>query len=326
MYAGTFGDGVYRSLDGGESWEPWSEGLPEESQVWSLRFTLDGTLFVGIRYEGTNEGTYKRAESRRWQRTNFPYGALALEVDSQTGAIYAGTRDYGLYRDKKGRDESRQDWQNLGLPLPRRGPTRSIVWAVAPDPDDAGIIYVGTNGDGVYKSTDGGMTWVQKNDGLESWMGLQTGIEHALDIRDILISRTQPGVVYVATWGAEGIYRSNDDGENWEPQLVDEPDPALIGKSVYVRALAETETDIFAGTEGGVFRLSDPDDIFWQPTGLKGEQVRALLSDPHYPQTLYAATLEHGIYKSVDNGETWEPKNVGLESEVAQKVNALPDL
>jgi photosystem II stability/assembly factor-like uncharacterized protein len=203
------------------------------------------------------------------------------------------------------------------------GPTGEFVWAVALDPDDADIIYVGTNGGGVYKSTDGGTTWAQKNEGLESWMGLQTGIERALDIQDILISRTQPGVVYVATWGPEGIYRSDNGGENWEPQVVEEPDQNLIGRSGHVRVLTETETGIFAGTDGGIFRLTDPDDIFWQPTGLKSEQVRALLSDPRYPQTLYAATLGQGIYKSEDGGQTWLPKNGGLESEAAQKVNAL---
>jgi photosystem II stability/assembly factor-like uncharacterized protein len=198
-------------------------------------------------------------------------------------------------------------WEPLG------GPVRSIVRAVALDPTDPDIIYVGTNESGVYKSTDGGITWDKKSDGL---------------IRDILISRT--GAIYAATWGGEGIYRSNDGGEIWTPELVDvfttgdEADWDLIIESAHVRVLLETETAILAGTAGGVFQL-DPDKGCWLPTGLKGKDisVRALLVHPHRTETLYAATRGRGIYKSEDGGQNWLPKNEGLESELAQEINAL---
>jgi len=211
------------------------------------------------------------------------------------------------------------------------GPTRSIVWAVALDASDPLTVYAGTDGGGVYKSTDGGTTWIQKNDGLESSQGQLKGIEHARNVRDILISRTQPGTIYVATWGPEGIYRSNDAGETWFFQTLDvldtgdETDQTLLDESFYVRVLAETDTDILAGTDGGVFRLINPDGDLWQPTSLKGEEmsIRALVVHPHYPQTLYAATLGEGIYRSEDSGGHWQPKSTGLESDAARKVNAL---
>ncbi len=207
------------------------------------------------------------------------------------------------------------DWQDLG------GPKGSIVRAVAVDPANPDTIFAGTHQGGLYKSTDGGMTWLKKSEG---------------PIRDILISRTRPGSIYVATWGAEGIYRSDDGGETWSPEFVDvfdTGDPAdleLIIESAQVRVLTETETDILAGTAGGVFYLDgmyhlEPNRGRWLPMGLKGKgmEVRALLVHAHHSQTLYAATRGRGIFKSKDGGQTWLPKNKGLERELAQEVNAL---
>jgi photosystem II stability/assembly factor-like uncharacterized protein len=211
------------------------------------------------------------------------------------------------------------------------GPTGIIVTALTLDPDNPGILYAGTDGGGVYKSKDGGQSWEQKNEGLESVQGTTKGMESARQIRDILISRLQPGVIYAATWGPEGLYRSDDGGETWFPQMLDvlgtgDPhDETILSDSVHVRALAETDTDILAGTRGGVFRLVEPDEGFWQPTPLKGQDksIYALVVDPRDPRVVYAGTEHGGVYKSEDGGASWQPSNEGLDSEAALWINAL---
>jgi photosystem II stability/assembly factor-like uncharacterized protein len=222
-------------------------------------------------------------------------------------------------------------WQGI------ESPSRSIAWAVAPDPtNDDQVIYIGTNGGGIYKSEDGGQNWQPTNEGLQTLGGIQTGVERAWDVRDVLISRhVQPGAIYVATWGA-GIYVSEDEGQTWADQFIDVEstgDRVLLNESVHVRALAESDNHLYAGTLGGVF-VYQPDaencwlpDVgsCWQPTSFKGEDkpVRALLIAPAEPQVLYAGTWGQGVFASQDGGETWEPRNKGLESEATKRVNAL---
>ena len=212
-------------------------------------------------------------------------------------------------------------WQSL------ESPSRSIVWAIAPNLTGNQVIYVGTNGGGIYKSQDAGQTWQQMNEGLWSLSRIQTGVERAWDIRDILISRhVQPGAIFVVTWGA-GIYVSNDEGQTWTSQFIDVEttnDRSLLNESLHVRALAEGRDHLYAGTQGGVF-VYRPDTESWLPTNLKGEDVsiRALLVTLEEPQVLYAGTWGQGVFASRDGGETWESNNKGLETETARTINAL---
>lgn len=215
---------------------------------------------------------------------------------------------------------------------PVTGPAGSYVWAVAVDSTAPETLYAGLNAGGVYKSTDGGLTWQPQNDGLQSLEGAHTGVEHALDVRDLLLSRAHPGTLYAATWGGEGLYASTDGGASWAPEFMDvwSGDPTdseqLVNSRRYVRVLADNGTDLFAGTQGGVFKqVMGEDGPAWQPTALKGSDrsVRALVIHPTYTQTVYAATLQAGIFRSNDGGLSWQPQNVGLESATARAVNAL---
>ena len=100
----------------------------------------------------------------------------------------------------------------------------SAVGAIAVSASDPNVIYVGTgeasirsnvsNGDGVYKSTDGGQTW------------RNVGLEDTRHISRIRIHPDNPDLVYVAAlghaWGRNeqrGVFRSTDGGESWEKVL-----------------------------------------------------------------------------------------------------------
>ncbi len=208
------------------------------------------------------------------------------------------------------------------------GPLRAIVWAVTVAPEDAETLYVGVYGSGVYKSTDGGKQWTPQNDGLAIPQLTAGGVNYALNIQDFLIRRAAPQTLYVATWGGDGIYRSDNGGQNWQREIInvwDTGDFALTEGSVQVRTLLETEDALFAGTAAGVFSITAPYSGDWYPTPLKGSDlyVTALLAHPTQKRILYAATLGHGIYKSLDGGQTWIQQRLNPEHAAAQKVNAL---
>jgi photosystem II stability/assembly factor-like uncharacterized protein len=69
-------------------------------------------------------------------------------------------------------------------------------------PTEAGLLYVGGRA-GVLKSTDGGLTWQTKNQGLAT-----------LNIRTLVMSPSDPKLLYAGTNGS-GLYRSTDAGETW---------------------------------------------------------------------------------------------------------------
>ena len=121
------------------------------------------------------------------------------------------------------------DGGNTWLPLFQHEPVSSIG-AIAIDPSDANTIYVGTGepcprgdmsfGDGIYKSTDAGKTW------------LHLGLDDTRHIAKIVIDPKNPDTVYVAALGSvsganpdRGVFRSRDGGRTWQKALYRGEEP-----------------------------------------------------------------------------------------------------
>ena len=201
------------------------------------------------------------------------------------------------------------------------GPAGGPIRAVLVDPAAPSTVYVGTNGSGVFKSTDGGITWAQ------------AGAELAgKSVRALVKPST---TIYAAVEdlpGASsgGVYQSTDGGATWTAM-----DSGLTNKKV--QALVWDGTSLFAGTReesgvtGGVFRW---DGLTWtqKNTGLANNQsarrVQALAVDTRpSPPVIYAGTQGEGVFKSVDSGENWQridnPANQGFRSDCLEKPEIL---
>jgi uncharacterized protein (TIGR03437 family) len=223
-------------------------------------------------------------------------------------------------------------------------------WAKTSGPDGgevhtivnvAGTLYAGTQGSGVFRSTDNGRSWVEVSDGL---------IGQALFVYDLLSSGSN---LYAAT--ADGLYISSNGGQHWTPRPV--------GAHVIATALFETGGRLFVGTDGdGVFVSAD--GLSWtvsnQGLSAAAKQVRAFgtngtqiylasygggvntstnlgqswaeinnqLGDPYVQSllvtgnSLYAGTYSKGIYLSTNNGQSWNAMNKGFPTSSIQ-INAL---
>ena len=215
---------------------------------------------------------------------------------------------------------------------------------------DPNIIWVGTGeecgrnsatwGDGVYKSTDGGVTFTNM------------GLEDTLTIGTVLTHPTDPDIVYVAAlgniWGPSerGFFKSTDGGETWDKltnglpdhdrtgavEAVMHPDdPDTIWVAFWHRERTSYRLDS-GGPEGGIFKTTDGGRTFTQlteglPEGASGKIGMAVSrSNPdvlmmHYehgfqpsqrledgsPNPDYAdmSKAGSGIYRSEDGGESW---------------------
>jgi photosystem II stability/assembly factor-like uncharacterized protein len=195
--------------------------------------------------------------------------------------------------------------------------------AVTGLPQDSSTYYFGSVAGGVWKTTDGGVTWNPIFDK-----------ESIASIGAIAVAPSDPNVIYVGTGEScprndisygDGVYKSTDEGKTWTNMglkdtrhvaaIVVDPHDANV---VLVAALGHVYGH---NAERGVFRSADGGKT-WTKVLYKDDKTGAadLALDPKNSRTVYAAlwqvlrtpySLEDGgpgsgIYKSVDGGLTWK--------------------
>ena len=153
-------------------------------------------------------------------------------------------------------------------------------------------LYYAATGGGVLVSSDQGLNWEFRNDGLTS-----------CDTKCLV---TYNDTVFLAT--DENIFRSTDGGLHWTP------DPYLHNH--YIKHLLVHNGSLLASTYiQGVYQSTQ---------GTQGEYTSdAFPSDVRYPyfmadndDAMFIATYKRGVYRSFDNGASWEPCSNGLNSDV----------
>jgi photosystem II stability/assembly factor-like uncharacterized protein len=206
------------------------------------------------------------------------------------------------------------------------GPDGGTVQALAADPARPGRLYAGTDGGGVWRSTDGGVSWIWAGSGLAS-----------PDIFALDVAPDAPGTVWAATRG--GIYKTADGGFSWQrvwseaetvSVSVDPTDPGVAWAGT-ARGWVLKTTDGGASWETVLDLLGHPVELLLDPaapdtvyafgrdglhkttdggatwTRLREEQVEALTLDPSDPRILYSSGNLYGVWKSSDGGATWSP-------------------
>ena len=253
----------------------------------------------------------------------------AAGVATQPNVFYAGFDNGGVWRST--------DYGSTWVPLFDDQPTGSIG-AIAVAPSNPDIIYVGSGagiirpdlatGDGVYKSTDAGLTWTH------------LGLRETAMIANIAVDPGNPDRLFVAALGhpygpnaERGVFRSQDGGKTFEKVLykdeytsandvvIDPSDPNIVYAGLWQQQQSFKEGDDFGAPGNGIFKSTDGGTTWTHLTEGLPDQIEANLaiapSDPSIVYAMVAGVAPAGVqarptagvvnfYKSTDKGAHWQ--------------------
>lgn len=199
------------------------------------------------------------------------------------------------------------------------------AYAIAYAPSNPSTVYLGTDTSQVWKSVDGGSSWVPKNNGFLSYGARSIAVDPIND--NIVFAAGFVGHTYSVAQRykgrLQGIYRSVDGGENWSLVRLTEffaqesRSGCLLAFDSSTGNGARTQV-IFAGSYSEGLLRSDDGGATWKPAGFKGDRITDMKEKPDNPGELLIAT-EEGLYachkgekRKVGNGLPSRPRSIAI--------------
>ncbi len=359
LYAGTYGGGLFRSTDGGGSWQNLFAGT-------NVRSLAIDPANPQVLYVGQWGGLLRKSTNGGISWSDLPSGTTGIpstsgiefilidSANSQT--IYIGMGGDGIYKSTNG---------GSTFSAAKTGLTLTNVTTIAMDPGNHQLLYAGTyagTSAGLFKTTDGGGSWVLSHAGLPvanndiyavgidpsnsqilyvsthgagvykstnggaAWTAVNNGISH-WDMRGLVLDPVSPQTLYAATW-RQRIFKSTNGGSSWIQSGSGIPNYAA---AIYTLAIQPGSAQtLYAGSEGGGVFKSTNSGSSWDSasTGINHSNTNALAFVPGSPQTLYAAVHVAGLFRSLDGGTSWAPygsPETGLITDTAGSIAIDPN-
>jgi len=292
LFAGTYGGGVYRSQDHGDTWiarDTSLQGIFIADLCVSPTLPTDYTVFVG------NAKGLERSLSggNAWHRINvnpndFVYfRCMAVSPGFATDETLLGGNGsegtYELYKSTDGGDT----FVPIGTDF-----DGAYCLAFSPAWTSDQTVYAGTNR-GVYSTSDGAVTWNAVGIPGEDILCLALSGGYGTD-----------GTVFAGSRDT-GVHRSTDFGATWV--LLDNGITDHVIQALCVSPNFQTDGTVLAATKsGGVFVSTDSGDT-WTSAGLEGSFLREMVISPEYAtdQTIFVGAWD-GVHRTENNGQTWE--------------------
>ncbi len=319
VYSGSFGSGVFKSTDGGMTWNSTNAGLTN-LYVYSLAIDPTNPLIL---YAGTyHDQVFKSTDggkSWKWSGTGMQYQAIvySMAVDPVTpSVIYAATRGVSnndkppwngvVYKSTDGGQTWNASLVNLG-----GWDVQDWAYSIAINPNLHDQVFIASHENGPLRSNDAGASWVGISVGIQDPSGRAITICPQKDFSYIL---------YHGVWHFDSVYKSEDSGASWYPI-----DNGISDVEVYSMALDPYSCDsLYMGTfSHGILKTTDGGKS-WQGGGLFPDGIYSTVINPWQTSNLFAGTEGDGLYHSTDFSASWQRSNNGLNNAMVTSLIQSP--
>ena len=304
ILVGTVGQGVMRSVDGGESWKRVgiAQGIHSDAVVRNLISRPDQPETV---FAGTDRGLLRSDNAGQdWRLVDSPlsdYCVWSLAIDPvEPDVMFAGTgtpSPAGIFRSADGG----HSWEQRPVEVVKECPAVGVprVTGIAIDPENRMNIWVGFEVDGLRRSTDGGDSWTTINGGIPN-----------PDVHNVAVTSGPPKTVIVVV--NNDVYTSIDDGATWHAIGVREVFPLTYPRGIMVQpgksnVIFLTIGDTTPGRTGAVMRSKDTGKT-WESLPLPVEPNSAMWvvgTNPSDANIIFAGSRYGYLYRSDNGGDSW---------------------
>ena len=282
LYAGGQG-GVFRTVDGGATWEAAAQGLPDDAPVVALavdprapNIAYAGTLGAGL-YRTRDAGLHWKRMARGLTATTI----TAIAVDpADSGTVYAAGPSGVFKSTSRGRK-----WKARSSGLEGRSASTLAIAATSPSTLYVGLLASG----GVYTSLDGARTWLPTSPRADGPA-----------VHGLAIHPAAPGTLYAAAdldgdpaTPADGaILKTTDGGTTWaEPAIA-----ALPGRAVRAVSIDPQQPRmVYAARSGDAIRTTNSGRKWRVMAALRGRTAEAIAIHAARPDRVHFAT-DSGVF------------------------------
>ena len=285
------GNGVYRTTDGGDRWDPlnFGEGIAQVGVFGSFGSTL---------YAATDGGSIVKSDDggSTWKGANIGASIGQVQAFSSNSTYLFAATNGGVYRTS----DNGLSWVAAGGGLP----SRAVLGITALDT----AVYAGVLTGGLYRSTDNGDHWTSVGQGIKSF-----------SVRNILV---RDSTLFIATV-LQGVFRLRAGETYWLSKNN--------GVAADTRVLARVGETLLLGAQGGGIYFSTTDADTWSPSYYDETPVYAWSIEVNrwtayacaYNDPVHGG--DPGVFESEDFGASWGKIEDGINDEYFRAIHIVGD-